>query len=127
MNLDDYPVNQDFRQMWRLASNESMARTLVFFLAFVIAETLGPFIHALNWDMSGLGPVPLSRDPHFQMTMENARVRVWILELRPKEKTSLVSRDHDFLQVPLNEGWLSASIEGKQPVPFWVCVVGSRK
>lgn len=104
----------------RLASNETMTRTLVFFLAFVIAETPGPFIHAFNLDTSGLGPVPLSRDPHFQMIMENARVRVWILELRPNETTSLVSRDHDFLQVPLNEGWLSASIEGKQPVPFWV-------
>jgi hypothetical protein len=52
--------------------------------------------------------------------LENNHVRVWTLELRPNEKTNLVARDHDFLQVPLDEGWLSISIEGRQPVPFSV-------
>jgi hypothetical protein len=39
--------------------------------------------------------------------------------LGPDDKTNLVYREHDFLQIPLDEVWMSASIEGKQAVPFW--------
>jgi len=36
-----------------------------------------------------------------------------------RRQNSSLARDHDFLQVPLNEGWLSVLIEGRQPVPLW--------
>jgi hypothetical protein len=95
-----------------------MRRTSVFCLVFVIGEIFGPFINCFDGDTSPQ-PVPLSGDPHFRLLLENNHVRVWALELRPNEKTKLVSRGHDFLQVPLNEGWLSVLIEGRQPVPLW--------
>jgi hypothetical protein len=95
-----------------------MRRIVVFSLVLVFAETVGLFINAGGGD--DLKTVQRSRDPNFRLLMENPSLRVWMMELRPGEKTSLVSRDHDFLQVPLDEAWMSASIEGKQAVPFWV-------
>jgi hypothetical protein len=95
-----------------------MRQTLVFCLALVIAEMFGPFTNAFDGHTSAKS-IPLSGDPHFRLLLENHRVRVWTLELRPNEKTKLVFRDHDFLQIPLNEGWLSVSIEERQPVPLW--------
>lgn len=97
-----------------------MKRKLMFSAALIVAATIGPFINTLKGGANGLKPVRLARDKHFRMLMEGAKVRVWILELGPNERTALVHRDHDFLQVPLNEGWLSTSMEGRQPVPFWV-------
>ena len=73
-----------------LTSNKNMRRTSVFCLAFVIAEMFGPFINASDGDTSPK-PVPRSADPHFRLLLENNHVRVWTLELRPNEKTKLVS------------------------------------
>jgi hypothetical protein len=100
-------------------SNKPMKRTLALSLAFILAEALGPFTSTHIGDANVPKAVEISRDSHFRLLKENPDVRVWMMELRPGEKTNLVSRDHDFLQIPLDEGWMSTSIEGKQAIPFW--------
>jgi hypothetical protein len=92
----------------------------MFIFALITAPTVGLFMVVPSGDAHGSGRVELSGDPHFRLILENTSVRVWMMELRPAEKTNLVARDHDFLQVPLDEGWMSTAIEGKPPVPFWV-------
>jgi hypothetical protein len=105
-------------------SNTSMKRNLALYLlpiAFCITQILGLAIRTSSDQANALRErVDVSQDPHFRMLMENSRVRVWLLELRPTEKTGLVYRAHDFLQIPLQEAWLSTSIERKQPIPFWI-------
>jgi hypothetical protein len=93
-----------------------MKRTVMLFLALFIEMTV-PFIRDLSGD--DFKTIQLSRDPHFRLLMENPSVRVWMMELGPDDKSNLVYREHDFLQIPLDEVWMSASIEGKQAVPFW--------
>jgi hypothetical protein len=95
-----------------------MRRIPVFPLALIVACIVGSSITSCRGE--DLNAVSLSRDAHFRELTENTNVRVWMMELRPDEKTSLISRDHDFLQIPLDEGWLSTAIEGKQAIPFWV-------
>jgi len=101
-------------------SNRPMKRRLIFLSALVVAATLGSFTNTVRGDASAPKTVEISRDPHFRLLMENTSVRVWMMELRPNEKTNLVSRNHDFLQISLDEGWMSTSIEGKPAIPFWV-------
>ena len=62
----------------------------------------------------------VSQDLHFRMLMENSRVRVWLLELRPGEKTGLVYRAHDFLQVGLQDASLSTSLDDRQALPYGI-------
>ena len=90
-------------------------------VAFCITQILGLAI-GTSGDRANALPerVDVSQDPHFRMLMENSRLRVWLLELRPSEKTGLVCRADDFLQIPLQEAWLSTSIERRQPIPFWI-------
>lgn len=96
-----------------------MRRALVLSAAISLAQVSGQAGIKVGGEKSAAGRVSLSQDPHFRMLMENAMVRVWLLELQPDEKTGLVYQAHNFLQVPLREAWLSTSIEGRQPIPFW--------
>ena len=56
-------------------------------------------------------PVDMSKDSHYRLLLENDKVRVFELELRPLEQ-SYVLHDHNFLAVTLQDSEIVQWSEG---------------